>query len=129
MNDSDRKRILELKQLCEKASEGPWFTPYNGTLLLSVASDSQKICICIPPADINHKTIDNNNNNNFEFIAESRTSIPFLIELVEKQEKQIAVMREALEDLGFYWCGACSDNQKIRDNALAEVDKLEKENE
>lgn len=90
MNDSDRKRIKELRRTAEC---GLKFQSWGNA-------------------------------------SEVMREIPFLIELVEKQEKQIAVMREALIECAYEGTDLSAyDRMLTAGEALAEVEKMEKEKE
>lgn len=80
--------LAELKELCEKATLGPW--SYGLEMIALQPSDGDFKVIAKRPA---HPTNDKNWNNDSEFIAAAREALPRLIEEVESKDREIAIFK------------------------------------
>jgi len=66
------KTLKEIKERCDAATEGPWFTGFN---LVTVPEGD----ICFVKDDV----FLGGYKNNRDFIAHARTNVPMLLEMVE----------------------------------------------
>lgn len=81
MTESEKQRIEELKKLACAATLEPWVASDEATSHFEVTSPRGVISYWV--AECSHQV-------DAAFIAESRTAIPWLIELCERQRRQIA---------------------------------------
>ena len=99
MND----RLTEIRERCEKATEGPWEN--DGCLCVSVFVPTDgiwknDICEC-------DDLLTENGQANTEFIANAREDIPYLLSEIERLTKE---RDAAVEDL--YEIGKCDTCKK-----------------
>lgn len=114
MNPDDlEKRIKEIKNRCDNATEAPW------RLLHSVEeygfNKAKEINRVLFPKE---GALDTSRSDG-EFIAHSRTDIPFLLDQLQKYKRAVEIAREALKEhhRNIMECG-------VYDDALTEIDKI-----
>ena len=111
--------LTKLKELCEKASPEPW--TYSGADEMLFTYPKYKKDGAVLDVDISVGNVDN-----AEFIAQARTALPILIEVVERQREAIyeACNLEAYiesED-GEYWVKSFNQRVKECDELLKELE-------
>lgn len=102
--DSTEKRMAEIRDRCEKASAGSWFTTEQNEIRLAKENTSLSNIICDVPlggAGMVYarytNDLDDKESANAEFIAASRTDIPFLLDQLQKYKRAVDMAREALD--------------------------------
>lgn len=93
----NKHELIKAKEICDNATPGPWetndsrysvFTPANHEVesVFNHGTKAHTDIVC--NAHIQHAE-SKHNKGNMEFIAASRTLVPSLLDLVEKQRKTI----------------------------------------
>lgn len=116
MIPSDKTRLDALKWLADRATPGPWikiFTRIFQETPYSHGKKVQTVCGCGP---IHHEDKDLQKAlNDMDFIAESRTAIPWLLDLVERRTKQLDLAKETLSE----YRKISSQGGRLCENSLA----------
>jgi len=81
--------IEEIKSRCDKATEGPWYWEQEKRHGAVNFLYSKKL-------DVHIAVLDNAGFDTYDFIAHSRTDIPYLLERVEQLEKERDKLEERL---------------------------------
>lgn len=87
---SDADRLAEIEARTAKATKGPWYVEaHRPTLTRRVVSDDHML-------DANLGYLGNRNQEDAAFIANSRTDVPFLLNLARQQQAEIVELQAKL---------------------------------
>jgi hypothetical protein len=115
--------IKELKQICEKATKGPWVSehiygdwgfPFAYDIIRPDCDHRESLqiiggtvsCTSLPLDD--QKRVEHTFND-AAFISQSRTALPEALELIEQQQKGIEALKEGLRKIEWSAKDACND--------------------
>jgi hypothetical protein len=108
MTELNKEQIENARELCAKATPGPWWGTYVGT-----DSSYRESAVSAPDSTpslvASEMTVDD-----AKFIAYARDILPAALDTIDKLEAQNAAMREALQPMG----------ETLSENAMARINTL-----